>query len=258
MKKNKNGLFYSMLISTSFLFCLVALGTHAQLKEPRKTRPVAATQPEEPAKAQIPGTVKCFDYYKFGSVQVQIESSVLSIDPGLPLTLTGKIINQNNYPIVDGSVYVKVFRKSTSTSVQANGYDLVDQFFAQDDISLDANQSKDIKFEWKVPANAVLGDYQIATFFTSAKKFNLLGLTFTDDIVGNTANFSVKGNNTATVTFDKNTVTLNNASLKFAAFLQRFKKDQSVIVSANLQNHTMTAEDIPVTWTLYSWDAQKK
>ena len=39
------------------------------------------------------------------------------------------------------------------------------------------------QFTWQVPAFAETGDYQVATYFLSDKKFNLLGLSFTDDVV---------------------------------------------------------------------------
>ncbi|TSD00278.1 MAG: hypothetical protein Athens071425_632, partial [Parcubacteria group bacterium Athens0714_25] len=167
---------------------------------------------------QLEGSVDCFDYYKFGSVQVDVEGTLNSTVSGVPITFVGKIKNNNSYPVVGGAVYVKVFKKQDNEdSTQSNGNLLVDQFFAKENISLNASASQDIIFQWQVPNYAQSGDYQVAMFFTSAKKFNLLGLSFTDDVVGNTADFSVNGEMKSNVEFDKNTVDINGINYHFAA-----------------------------------------
>ena len=206
----------------------------------------------------IAGTVDCFDYYHFGSVQTDIESNISSTIPGVPMTFQGTVQNNNDYPVVDGAVYVKVFRKQTDQDkAHANGFFLVDQFFAKGNIDLGAKSTQDINFNWTVPNYAQPGEYQIATFFTSAKEFNLSGLSFTDDVVGNTFDFAVKGEDTAGVEFNKNTADINGDNYHFAAFPPQFKKDEDIVVKADLANSTKTAQTIPVTWTLYSWDGQQ-
>lgn len=211
------------------------------------------------APAEIPGAVNCFDYYKFGSVQVDIQSETATTAPGVPLTLSGKIKNDNSYPVVDGAVYVKVFKKQKDQGLaHANGNLLVDQFFAKESISLLAKSEQDVTFNWQIPTYATAGDYQIVTFFTSAKKFNLLGLSFTDDIVGNTFNFAIVGENTSAVIWDKNTVAMNDKPYHFATFTPKFTKDEPVAIEANLVNTTKEAQNIPVTWTLYAWDSQQE
>jgi hypothetical protein len=160
---------------------------------------------------------------------------------------------------VDGAVYVKIFRKQADQDkTHANGFFLQDQFFAVEDISLAAKGSKEITFDWKVPNYAVSGDYRVAAFFTSAKKFNLLGLTFTDDVVGNIFDFTVKGENDKNVEFDKNNVDVNDNNYHFAAFPSRSSKDEDISVKANLVNSTDTTQIVPVTWTLYYWDGQQE
>jgi hypothetical protein len=212
--------------------------------------PMMATSPN------VKGTVNCFDYYKFGSVQVDIASTQNNINPGETLKLKGKIVNNNNYPIVDGVVYVKVFRnKSYEENAHNNGSDVVDQFFAKDQISLDANEQKDITFDWKVPSSALKGKYRLSTYFVVSKKFNLLGLSFTDDVTGNVYDFTVKGNNTKTVVLSKDMVKLDGKDYYFAAFNPKLSKDQEVSASVELENSTDQKQDVPISWTLYSWDA---
>lgn len=209
--------------------------------------------------ASVPSTaesVNCFDYYKFGSVQVDIGSDIASTVSGAEMLFKGTIINVNNYPIVDGAVYVKIFRKDADIEAEVNGFHVVDQFFAQENVTLAAQEKKDIDFMWNVPAYAISGDYQIATFFVSAKKFNLLGLSFTDDVVGNIFDFNISGENQEVVKFDKNSVKINEQKFQFAAFPPRVSTDQkTVTISVNITNNTPASETVPVEWKLYKWDA---
>ena len=61
------------------------------------------------------GAIDCFQYYNFGSVQVDIEPSVQSTVPGTPITFSGDITNNNPYPVIDGTVMVKIFKIQVKT-----------------------------------------------------------------------------------------------------------------------------------------------
>jgi hypothetical protein len=204
-----------------------------------------------------PGTVNCFDYYTFGSVQTEFAASVSNATAGTPVTFGGTLTNRNPYPIVQGKLIVKIFRvEGGQKNVQ--GPDVVDEFTAKDNVVIPANGSLPISFDWKIPAYAETGKYKAVTFFTVADKFNLLGLTFTDDIVGNSAGFSVLGNpgSEKTVMFDKDQVTINDREYYFAAFPPRIAQDADAAIVAKLANGTESAQDIQVKWKAYAWDAQ--
>ncbi|MCX6722362.1 MAG: hypothetical protein NTY04_04250, partial [Candidatus Staskawiczbacteria bacterium] len=113
--------------------------------------------------------VNCFDYYHFGSVQTNLTAQGYSFNPGDTITFSGPVTNQNNYPIVNGTLYVKIF-KITSIVKNLNGPDVVDQFVAVDNIILSAKGSVPVSFSWKVPSSVTTGNYQIASFFTANKK----------------------------------------------------------------------------------------
>ena len=209
---------------------------------------------------KIPNTVNCFDYYHFGSVQVDVSPSLSSTVSGAPMHFVGKLKNANDYPLVDGQVYAKVFYKNQKdeSSAHQNGFQLVDQFLVSDGIVLNAKQEKPIEFDWKVPAYTESGDYQVAMFFTSAKRFNLLGLSFTDDVTGNKAEFSVKGEAKTNVAhFDKNNVMLNATPFSFAAFPPHFAKYENVVAHTTLVNPNKSAATIEVSYDLYAWDAMR-
>jgi len=199
--------------------------------------------------------VNCFDYYNFGSVKVPIQGETSSVAPGQNLLISGLIINDNPYPVVDGSVFVKVFRLNSDKELDYyHGGNLVDKFFAAEKILIDANSSKKLDFYWKVPTNALPGDYEIAVFFMVSKKFNLLGLPFTDDVVGSKFRFMVKSDNVG-VYLDKNSVKLNGEPHKFIGFPPKFGKDESVKVESFLVNETDKNAEVIVKWKLYSWDS---
>ena len=185
-----------------------------------------------------PNTVDCFDYYHFGSVQVDVTPSVASAVSGVPITFTGKIKNANPYPIVDGSVYVKIFRQRGNGEKDVNGPDVVDQFYAAEGLTISANGELPISINWNIPSYAVSGEYKMATFFTVSHKFNLLGLPFTDDVVGNTASFKVAGELKNGVSFKKDAVTVGGEKYYFAAFPPRTSATDPVTVETTLTNPT--------------------
>lgn len=200
-------------------------------------------------------TVSCFDYYSFGSVQANLTAPVTSAVSGTAVTFSGTLKNDNSYPIVDGALYVKVFKKR-GTSNDGNGPDVVDQFFVKGDIVIPAKGSVPASFQWKVPSYAQTGEYELATFFTTSRKFNLLGLSFTDDVVGNTVPFRVSGEQTGIVKFDKSGVTVNDEPYFFAAFPPRADASEPVTVKASVVNTSGAAQTATVSWVIYQWDAQ--
>lgn len=206
----------------------------------------------------LPNTVSCFDYYTFGSVQVDLSATVNTAVSGAPLTFTGQITNNNPYPVVDGAVYVKIFRLPEDGSTPINGHDVVDQFFVEENIVLQANGTKDLSFTWNVPSVLTSGNYRAAFFYTSAHRFNLLGLSFTDDVVGNTASFAVLGEHKESVSLKKDTVTVNGEKYYFAAATPKESATEPVEIEIEVMNDTSAERAVPVTWTTYAWDAQRE
>lgn len=206
------------------------------------------------------GSVSCFDYYKFGSVQVDIIPTLNQTIPGVNLTFAGKITNDNTYPVVDGQVYVKIFYtgKNGDAFIPGQGYPLVDQFALPDTFAISAKGTKETSFSWKVPMNARDGEYMSAFFFQTAKRYNLLGLSFTDDVTGNQAPFSITSKNVQSISLDKSGVTLNNRPHIFTAFLPHFTKDEVIKTTIKITNSTNIESTVPVTWKLYSWDALRE
>ncbi len=219
-------------------------------------KPVFVTESESFI-GNIPNTINCFDYYKFGSVSADMTASSLNTAAGSNITFKGKIKNGNNYPIVDGSLFVKIFRITTDEK-NSNGPDVVDQFIALKDISIPANGEVQSEFTWNVPLYTAEGNYRISTFFQTAKAFNLLGLSFTDDVVGNSFDFKIQSENKGKiVSFNKQNVTINADSYHFASFPPKIQKDKGALVSVEVKNTTSSKQFVNVDWNLYKWDTLK-
>ncbi len=211
---------------------------------------------EPPAPPQ--GTVNCFDYYKFGSVAINdLRVSAPNPVSGIPLGIKGTIRNNNPYPITEGAVYIKVFRNDEHFS-RSQSYGIVDQFVAEDNITLPANGSAELNAAWNIPSYLATGDYRIASFFVAQNRYNLLGLTFTDDIVGNVVDFRVVGERVSMVRIDKDAVTINGKPHNFVGPYPSFGKDETVIVSVPIINETNGQASVSVSWTLSEWDGMRK
>ncbi|PIR73638.1 MAG: hypothetical protein COU40_01510 [Candidatus Moranbacteria bacterium CG10_big_fil_rev_8_21_14_0_10_35_21] len=205
--------------------------------------------------ARAEGVVDCSEQYKFGSVSVDLNSEIESTVSGVSFPIAGKITNKNNFPIIDGLVYAKVYKKQVNEDFFfSNGDFAIDQFIVEDKINLDSNETKDLNFSWKVPSYATSGEYKLAVFYASSGSGYWAGLSFTDDVVGNYIDFSVVGEIENEIVFNKNNAKLNNRDFKFIAFPQIFSKDEDVTAKVELNNSTAIAEIVPVKWTLYYWD----
>ena len=203
------------------------------------------------------GATSCFEYYRFGSVQVDVSPTLTQTVPGVPMTFKGKIKNANRYPIVDGQVYAKIFYvgKNSEAFTHHDGYPLVDFILVKDGVVINAESEQDITFDWQVPYFAQGGEYNVSMFFTSAKRYSLLGLTFTDDVVGNQTTFNVTSDSaTAPVTFNKTNVRLNSTEFDFASPPPFFTKDEQVTAYATITNPSDTERTVSVTWITSVWD----
>jgi hypothetical protein len=210
-------------------------------------------------KRQYPkGVIDCQDYFGFNQVSVDISPVKNELVQGSSSTFSGKIINPFNYPIVEGQVFAKVFYKDSKsvTNEHLNGWRLVDQFIAVDNITLKANEQKPVTFSWKVPKYAREGNYEVSFYYTSAYHYSLTGLTFTNDITGNRSTFVIKSTSTEAVAyFDEDSVKLNDKNFYFAQPIPKFHKDDKVTSYINLINPKSTSTEVEISYKLYSWDS---
>ena len=95
--------------------------------------------------------------------------------------------------------------------------------------------------------------------FTTAKRYNLMGLSFTDDVVGNQAQFTITSIEDPLIAkISKIDTTLNGRNHHFAAFPLHFKAGDTVTVKTTITNPSDKTKTLPLQWNQYSWDAMNK
>ena len=198
--------------------------------------------------------VNCGDYYHFNGVKTDIRPDIVKSVSGSSINFSGTIVNTNSYPVVDGKLYVKILRERKA--VDSNGPDVLDSFMVRDGINLNAGDSLPISFQWDIPAYALGGNYKLASYFVTSNKFNLAGLTFTDDIVGGLATFVVKGQGTTGVYLKKDGVKINNEPYSFTAYPSVQNATDPVVVTVPIVNTTNKRQIFKIDYDVYKWDTQ--
>ncbi|MCD5381202.1 MAG: hypothetical protein LR008_01350 [Candidatus Pacebacteria bacterium] len=199
----------------------------------------------------------CFDYYTFGSVDAQLFSSSDRLVSGSNAVFTANLTNNNPYPVVDAGIYIKIFKQQPEgkSSIQMNP--LVDQFQAVSGISMRVSETVTRDFSRMLPAGLPSGDYQAVAYVAVSDRYNLLGLPFTDDIIGGTFNFTVLGESDEMVAWNREQVFVNNEQYYFAAYTPKVSPTDPINISSPLHNPTESPVDAEVTWSVYRWDQQR-
>lgn len=229
----KLSLFSLVLIST-FSFVLVSFA--------ESTEVVTKTEP-----------ASCFDYYKFQSVQVSVGPDKQILNAGESAIFRGELINENNYPVVDGYVFVRIGEKNPEYITE--GQFIVDEFFALEKVTLNANEKKPISFTWTPPKNLKAGDYRADYFFSVGKKFNLGGLPFTNEVIIGFADFKVDSAITTGVAFDKSSTKVNDAKYNHIGAWPNLKEGEKAVIGQNIKNTSAVKKTVSVQYDLFYWDS---
>lgn len=197
----------------------------------------------------------CFDYYSFGSVDAKLFTQTNQIISGVPINFSTEITNNNPYPVVEGDLYIRVYRQQDDNVLSTvNGDNIVDQFKVLDNFSIDSGEQKEFTFSWDIPSNIKSGSYYIASYVVSSDRYNLLGLTFTDDIAGDKTFFDIVGAEDG-VYFDRNSVKINNQDHQFIAYTPVYENEKEIKIEADVTNETDEDREIEVEWRLSFWDS---
>lgn len=222
----------------SILFLFVAM-----LVVPLMASPVLAQEQQE---------VSCFDYYEFQSIKVSIGADKSEFVPGDTVKFSGSIINSNLYPIVDGYLFARVVKENPSHKV--NGHLIVDEFFAAEKFIVDADSSKKVSFNWRVPAGLSKGSYKVMFSFTAGKRFNLAGLAFTNEVVASTADFKVNSVNESSVFFDRAATKVNDVAYFHIADDSSYEPGKPIVITQPIKNTYKENKNVKIRYELYYWD----
>ena len=194
----------------------------------------------------------CFDYYKFPSIQISLGKSKDIYAPKENIEIQGDITNENDYPVVDGTLFARVARKNQNYKTEGNH--IIDEFIAIPNIELDRKEKKHVSFAWKVPEVIPADDYAMSFFFSVGKKFNLAGLPFTNEVVGSSFNFSTEGTTGPRIEFDRAKTEINGTPYRHIGNWPEFDMGERVTVSQPLNNESIITQTVEVTYDLYYWD----
>jgi len=197
--------------------------------------------------------VNCFDYYHFGSIEINLTPKKTFYQPGEIVKVEGVIKNTNNYPIVQGSLLAQIWRENLENP--GSGNYLVDEFFALKNIYLAPGGAKDVQFEWLIPAGISAGKYFLTTHFLVAEKLNLSGLSFVEGVYGGITDFTIKeGGGTSEVFFDKSKVFFNGEPYPFRSFIPQVSSEKGIKIDFVLKNLSQYSQEVEISKKLFRWD----
>jgi hypothetical protein len=204
--------------------------------------------------ANLTTGVNCFDYYRFPSIDIILQPGKLIYQTGEVAEFKGVLRNQNDYPIVEGNLFIQIFRKNPKDSLTYGDY-LVDEFFALENIYLNPFGEKSISFDWQIPKGLSPGKYLLAAHFVVAKRMNLAGLSFIEGIYGGITEFEIESKEEVLeVLIDKTKVSINGQPFFARNFVPQFEANQPIEINFSLQNLSAKIQEVEITKRLFFWD----
>ncbi len=204
-----------------------------------------------------PSAQSCFDYYKFQSVEIDLHGEKNIYKAGEGAKFLGSITNKNSYPLVGGSLVLRISKLDPRSQL---GNDIIDEWTAKENINLIAGEKQLISLPYQLASGLPTGTYTLTSYFLTQNKFNISGLSFTDDIYGGYAIFSVEGKSEKTIKFDRTGVKADSKPYRIFGLTPKiFPEDaKSISVSVPLKNETAKTLITSVTYSLYAWDGADK
>ncbi len=209
------------------------------------------------AETPVLSTQSCFDYYKFQSVEIDLHGEKNIYKAGEGAKFIGFLTNKNNYPLVGGSLVLRVSKLDPKSQL---GNDIINEWTAKENLNLMAGEKQPISIPYQLPSGLPTGTYTLTSYFLTQNKFNISGLSFTDDIYGGYTIFSVEGRGEKAIKFDRAGVKVDGKNYRIFGFLpQVFGKDTKTLsISVPLKNDNAKAVSADVAYSLYNWDGIDK
>jgi len=206
------------------------------------------------AKTEEATQIDCFDYYKFGSVNINITAKKNWFIPKQKVEFKGFLSNNNEYPLVNGTLFVRIGQKGPQSFLEGNY--VIDEFVAVENFSIGGKKNKEISFYWTVPVGTPEGRYQADYYFMSGKELSISGLAFSHDIVGSSYFFEIKKNR------NKNSF-LNFELKKTKVNEKKFSRTGEFIINAKekinieqpIKNNFDEEIQVKIKREVYRWDS---
>lgn len=197
------------------------------------------------------------DYYKFGSVKIDLSTQRNNYKGGERLVVNGIIRNTNDFPVLDGGVHVQIFRRNNAYKTKAGG-DLVTEFFAEKNITLNANSNKKISFNWDIPEKITGGKYLVAMDYVVDEQFYLSGSPILEGVYGGVSYFEIDGGNGDEVVFNKESIFVNGKKVYSRDFVAEVEENDTVSIKYQLNNLSSGDQNITILEKLYNWDGLRE
>lgn len=197
----------------------------------------------------------CFDYYSFGSIKINLSTDNKKYSAGDPVLIRGTVQNSNNYPVVGLDIRARLVKDIPEADQLRSEIIVLDEFDIAENVTMPANGEFKISYSHLLPANAPSGQYQVYFYAVEQDRFNLSGLSFTNDIVGSSVSFNVEGNIPDHVYLDQTQITVADQSHNVMAFMTQHEKFSKIPVKIPLYNPESEDKAMTITYNLYSWDS---
>lgn len=205
-----------------------------------------------------PETLLCSKYYSFGLIEVEVVASPDFVSGGDEVVFSGTLKNSNPEPIVNGQLYMKVFRKTNADydEVVRNGYPMVAFTSLVDNIAISTDGTIPFEATWEVPPLADGGEYEARFYVTENNETNLLGIPASDHVFGEGVTFWVGGETEDTnVYFDKGSITINDEPIELGGLIQRFQENELITLRATVVNPSDEPAFAELWWWVSDWDS---
>lgn len=196
----------------------------------------------------------CFDVYKFQNIDISSGLSQSIYNPGDMVEISANIINKNTYPIIDAEVRAKILKSHPNPVEDRAKYITIDEIVLKDNLILKPNESYNLEYDYFIPTDATGGEYIIQYYIYNQDRFNLAGLSFTEDVVANITSFSIKGKSNE-VYLDKANITINGKPHNTRGFMTQNEGNKNIPVKIPLVNSTDKSREMEINYKLYKWDA---
>jgi len=201
--------------------------------------------------------VSCFDYYKFQSVEIDLHGEKQIYKAGEGAKFIGSLTNKNSYPLVGGSLILRLSKLDPRSQM---GNDIIDEWTVVENANLRAGEKQFVNLSYQLSSGLPTGTYVLTSYFLTQNKFNISGLSFTDDIYGGYATFTVEGKSEKNIKFDRVGVKVDGKPYRIFGFIPNiFSKDtESVRLEVPLRNNSSKSLKTGVKYEIYYWDAADK
>jgi hypothetical protein len=195
----------------------------------------------------------CLDYYHFGSVQIAADSHADRYQPGDTVHVEGDIINQNEYPLPDGMVTVRVHREDASVAGR-DWHPIVAEMTVPGTYSIPSRGRTRFAFDWTIPKRAPGGSYFIEFSYLAGGRYVMGGIPYIANFPAGSAHFAVEeGDRPLSVMFDRSSVVLNGEPLSLRSVPPSFDPGQPITVEAQLNTQAATEIPASIRVSLHEW-----